>query len=77
MGGEVPWQQGIRMIVTCPRRALIIVRKDGRLYAKFLGFSCLHELREPGVYRVEVFLTGKLGKRRAWIFSNPVYVRPS
>ena len=77
MGGEVPWQQGIRLVVTSPRRALIIVRKDGRLYSSSHGSSCLYELREPGVYRVELFLAGKPGKRRAWIFSNPVYVRRS
>jgi hypothetical protein len=29
---------------------------------------------EPGVYRVEVW-RNFLGRKRGWIFSNPIYVR--
>lgn len=75
MGGEVPWQKGICLKVTCPRKALIVVRKDGTCYGAALGCNWIDELREPGVYRAEIFLRDRLGRKRAWIFSNPVYVR--
>ena len=29
---------------------------------------------EPGVYRIEVFIPFH-GKRRGWIYSNPIYIR--
>ncbi len=29
---------------------------------------------EPGVYRVEAYIRYK-GRRRGWIFSNPIYIR--
>ena len=34
---------------------------------------CSHITTEPGVYRVEVYIPYR-GKRRAWIFSNPIYI---
>ncbi len=75
MGEEVPWQEGIRLLVSCPRRALIVVRKDGRVWSVCAGFNWFQEIQEAAVYRAEVFLPGRLGGKRAWIFSNPIYVR--
>jgi len=34
-----------------------------------------HITKEPGVYRVEVFIPF-LGRQRGWIYSNPIYLRP-
>ncbi|NTU74802.1 MAG: hypothetical protein HGA86_01615, partial [Anaerolineaceae bacterium] len=36
---------------------------------------CTYITNDPGVYRVEAYINF-LGKRRGWIFSNPVYVLP-
>ena len=36
--------------------------------------ACTHITTEAGVYRVEVYRR-YLGKRRGWIYSNPIYVR--
>jgi hypothetical protein len=35
---------------------------------------CTYITNEPGVYRVEVYIQ-YLGRRRGWIYSNPVYVK--
>jgi hypothetical protein len=35
---------------------------------------CAHITTEAGIYRVEVFKM-YLGKKRGWIFSNPIFVR--
>jgi hypothetical protein len=34
----------------------------------------VHKVESPGVYRVEAYIEFK-GKRRGWIFSNPIYVK--
>jgi hypothetical protein len=36
--------------------------------------TIVQKIDGPGVYRVEAYITYK-GKRRGWIFSNPIYVR--
>jgi len=36
--------------------------------------TLVYKIEEPGVYRVEAYINYK-GKRRGWIFSNPIYVR--
>jgi hypothetical protein len=38
--------------------------------------TCTHITTAPGAYRVEAYLR-YLGRRRGWIFSNPIYVRPA
>jgi len=35
---------------------------------------CTHITTEPGSYRLEAYRR-YLGKKRGWIFSNPIYVR--
>jgi len=77
MGEEIPWQRGICLAVTCPRRALIIVRRDGKFYTRTIGGNWTGAVHQPGAYRVEVFLGGRFGGKRAWIFSNPIYIRQS
>jgi hypothetical protein len=48
--------------------------RDGKLVKAWRDKPLItHIDTEPGVYRVEVYIV-YLGKRRAWIFSNPIYV---
>jgi hypothetical protein len=35
--------------------------------------TIIHRVKEPGIYRAEAYIFYK-GKRRGWIFSNPIYV---
>lgn len=34
----------------------------------------IHQVTDPGIYRVEAFMPYK-GRRRTWIISNPIYIR--
>jgi hypothetical protein len=49
--------------------------RDGREVAgAALADSLAHRAHEPGVYRVEAYLSA-YGRERTWILSNPIYLR--
>jgi hypothetical protein len=60
--------------VTCPRPAEIRLVRDGRVVAHSRGELFAQVARDKGVYRVEAYRR-HAGRRRGWIFSNPIYVR--
>jgi hypothetical protein len=75
MGDEIKNEGGTTLQVWIPQMADIALFKDGQMVKSISGRQSLtHITTEPGVYRVEVH-TRYLGKRRGWIFSNPIYVR--
>jgi hypothetical protein len=78
MGDEIELLDGVRLIVTTPVKARVLVIKDGQVIRDEDGTS-RKEFRaaERGVYRVEVYLTqlGPLVKDKPWIISNPIYVK--
>ena len=50
-------------------------QEHGKLIGKAReSYAYTHIATEPGVYRVEVWRS-YLGRKRGWIFSNPIYVR--
>jgi predicted metal-dependent phosphoesterase TrpH len=57
-----------------PRPALLRLLCGGRLLREAYGLSLDVVAEEPGAYRVEALLPA-YGRQRAWIISNPVYVR--
>jgi hypothetical protein len=76
MGDEVSARSGVTLQIRLPQRAECCLIKDGKLIETWSQReTCTHITTEPGVYRVEVYLPFH-GKRRGWIFSNPIYVRP-
>ena len=75
MGDEIPLGEGITLQINLPSRAECILIKDGEPIKKWLNKEiCSYSVSSPGVYRVEVYLPF-LGRRRGWIFSNPIYIR--
>jgi hypothetical protein len=75
MGDEIPAKGGVTLQIHIPSKADISLLKDGvRIGAWKNGQDVMYTASEPGVYRVEVHRT-YLGKKRGWIFSNPIYVR--
>lgn len=70
-GDELGYSEGLALVVELPREAEIVVLADGAEQARTVSASLEHRVDQPGVWRVEVLLGGK-----AWIFSNPFYVRP-
>jgi hypothetical protein len=75
MGDEIPAKFGVTLQTKIPSAAEIILLKDGRPVQTWKNqLSCTYITAEPGVYRIEVY-RNYLGKRRGWIYSNPIYVR--
>lgn len=73
MGEEVEaGQRTLRARV--PRPAALTLRHDGSPIARAHGNEISAGVEEPGVYRFEATLPHH-GRDRAWIVSNPVYLR--
>jgi hypothetical protein len=78
MGDEIELLDGVRLVVTTPVQARVLLIKDGHVIRDEDGTSRKEfQVGERGVYRVEAYLTqlGPLVKDKPWIISNPIYVR--
>jgi hypothetical protein len=75
MGEELTAKGGVTLQAVLPQTAEIRLMKDGAVLQTWMNqMSCTHITTEPGVYRVEVY-RNYLGRKRGWIYSNPIYVR--
>ena len=75
MGDELDSKGGVTIKIRLPRRAECVLHKDGKPVRTWHNHDLgTYSTAEPGVYRVEVFIS-YLGRRRGWIYSNPVYIR--
>ncbi len=75
MGDEIPAKGGVTLQAKLPAEAELHLLKDGVVIQQWKKqMSCTHITTEPGVYRIEAFRR-YLGKRRGWIYGNPIYVR--
>jgi hypothetical protein len=73
MGDSFLLENSADLAVRVPRRARIRLIRNGALFRETTGTELSLTIREPGVYRAEAYLR-ILGRHRAWIFSNPLYV---
>ena len=75
MGDSISSQNGVTLQIRLPRRTECVLLKDGKSIKTWKDREVAsHITTEAGVYRVEAYITYRR-KRRAWIFSNPIYVR--
>lgn len=75
MGDEIPAQGGVTLQAHLPSIAETRLIKDGEVIKICKKQPvCTHITSEPGVYRIEVYRR-YLGRKRGWIFSNPIYIR--
>jgi hypothetical protein len=75
MGDEIPSKHGVTLQISLPQRAECVLLKDGVTLQSWTNREVTsYTATTPGVYRVEVYIPFK-GKRRGWIFSNPIYIR--
>ncbi|MFZ6031615.1 MAG: CehA/McbA family metallohydrolase [Chloroflexota bacterium] len=80
MGDEIATQGGVTLQVRLPKLpsqqyAECCLLKDGAVIKVWRkNENCTHIATDPGVYRVEVYLPYR-GRRRGWIFSNPIYLK--
>lgn len=76
MGDEINAMGGVTlqiMFPSLPSEAFLL--KDGKVIERSQRLAFTHTTDVPGVYRVEAY-HHYLGRRRGWIFSNPIYIRP-
>lgn len=74
MGDEVKPAPGGRLLAHFPVACHIRLLKGGQIVAESTSDRLDRAVTEPGVYRVEGWLTID-GEERPWIYSNPIYVR--
>jgi len=75
MGDEISARRGVTLQAHLPEPAEIRLIKDGKTIGIWRDAqACAYSASEAGVYRVEAW-RNYLGRRRGWIFSNPIYVR--
>jgi hypothetical protein len=75
MGDEIPAKGGVTLQAKLPAQAEICLLQNGNVIQTWKSQTiCTHITTEPGVYRIEVYRR-YLGKRRGWIYSNPIYLR--
>jgi hypothetical protein len=74
MGEEDLFREG-NLIMELPSNGVIRLIKDGVLIAQWQGREAVYQVKEKGVYRLEVYKPLFLFGQRPWIFSNPIYLR--
>ncbi len=75
MGDELSSKGGVTLQIHLPRTTECILLRDGVPIRTWHRHDlCTYIATQPGVYRVEVYIH-YLGRRRGWIYSNPVYIR--
>jgi hypothetical protein len=74
MGARIPVHSGVLLRADFPHSCEIRLIKDGQtVQIVSEGQVLTHDARHPGIYRVEAYRMFR-GRRRAWIFSNPIYI---
>jgi hypothetical protein len=73
MGEKIILDGAVTLQGKLPSEAEIKLIKDGDCIKTLNGNTFTHVTNEAGVYRVEAY-KHFLGKRRGWIFGNPIYV---
>ena len=75
IGDEITLQDGLNLQIKLPSAAECRLIKDGQVLRAWNDRAiCTYIANQPGIYRVEAYIR-YLGRRRGWIFSNPIYVR--
>ena len=75
MGDELSSKGGVTFQIRLPRRSECVLLKDGKPIRTWHHHDlCTYNSTQPGVYRVEVPIQ-YLGRKRGWIYSNPIYLR--
>jgi hypothetical protein len=76
MGDEIRLGSGVTLQIRLPGKAECRLLRDGQVIKSWPAGREIftHITNQPGVYRVECYIH-YLGSLRAWIFSNPIYIR--
>lgn len=75
MGDEIALDDGVTLQIRLPHTAECRLIKDGKAIRIWEDKeNCTYIADQPGVYRVECYIS-YLGKKRGWIFTNPIYIQ--
>ncbi|MCA9429397.1 MAG: histidinol phosphatase [Candidatus Omnitrophica bacterium] len=74
MGDDLKYSSGQNLTAEFPIECQMKLRKNGQVVLEEQGRELVYPIEEPGVYRLEGWLTVD-GEDRAWIYANPVYIR--
>lgn len=75
MGDELKLDPGATLRIKLPRRADVRLIHNGKPVLESENTDQLVKIvDQPGAYRVEAYID-YLGKKRGWIYSNPIYLR--
>ena len=74
IGSEVSTAPGLRLRAEAPLEGHFKLVRNGEVILEREGPSIDVPVKQPGVYRVEVWIS-LAGEARPWILSNPIYVR--
>ncbi len=75
MGDELLCHEGVTLQIRLPLRTECRLLCNGKTVKTwYKRENCTYIASEPGVYRVEAYIHFQ-GRRRGWIFSNPIYIR--
>jgi len=76
MGDEAHAQGSFTLKITLPEITECLLLKDGKVIQTWKNKqNIVHHVKDKGVYRVEVYRKTNFGRRTAWIYSNPIYIR--
>lgn len=76
MGETLSLQDVVELRMTTPAPSLLRLLRNGKVIAQSGGRELAMLSPQPGVYRAEAYRR-HAGRKRGWIFSNPVYVTPN
>lgn len=74
MGESLALEEKVELRVSAPGSARLRLLRDGRVVAETDGDRLALFSHQAGVYRAEAHRRYR-GRRRGWIFSNPIYIR--
>lgn len=75
MGESISRSGGVTLQIRLPGAAECRLLCNGEVQRTWTGqTTCVHVVDRPGAWRVEVWRR-YLGRRRGWIFSNPIWVK--
>jgi hypothetical protein len=74
IGSQISYAEGTRLRAEAPLAGRFKLMRDGEVILDKEDTAIDFPLEQPGVYRVEVWLS-LAGEGRPWILTNPIYVR--
>jgi hypothetical protein len=75
IGSQLSLEKGdVRLLGQSPLVAKWVLKRNGETAESSIGRDCEFKIRQPGVYRVELWLDG-LASPQIWILTSPFYVR--